>query len=185
MRFNYKPLTIEQWTDFEILFGEKGACGGCWCMSWRLMKSEFDSNKGSGNKKLIKNIVKSGQIPGLLAYDKGTPIGWISFGPREVFPRMEKAPTLKSIDDQPVWSVACLFIAKGYRRQGVAVDLLNASLKFAKKNKAKIVEGYPFDPGLDLPDPFVWMGLVSSYEKAGFKEVARNSPKRPIMRVVF
>jgi hypothetical protein len=56
----FYPLTAERWTDFEKLFGKRGACGGCWCMWWRLKRSEFERQKGEGNRKAIKRIVDSG-----------------------------------------------------------------------------------------------------------------------------
>ena len=178
----YHPLTPERWKDFEKLFGQRGACGGCWCMSWRLQRSAFEEQKGAGNKRAMKKIVSSGEIPGIIAYDGPDPIGWCSVAPREAFPRLEKARTLKRIDDNPVWSVVCLFIAKPYRRRGVSSLLLKAAVEFAGRSGASIVEGYPFEPKQKLPDPFVWTGLTSSFKAAGFKEAARHSPSRPIMR---
>ena len=38
-----RELSPELWPAFEALFGEKGACAGCWCMFWRTEKGEsFD-----------------------------------------------------------------------------------------------------------------------------------------------
>jgi GNAT superfamily N-acetyltransferase len=178
----YHTLTQERWKDFEKLFGERGACGGCWCMSWRLKRAVFEQQKGAANKRAMKKIVSSGEIPGLIAYVGDEPIAWCSVAPREVFPRLENARTLKRIDDKPVWSVVCFFIAKPYRRRGVSSLLLGAAVDYARRSGASIVEGYPFEPKQKLPDPFVWTGLVSSFEAAGFKEAARRSASRPIMR---
>ncbi len=178
----YHTLTQERWKDFEKLFGERGACGGCWCMSWRLKRAVFEQQKGAANKRAMKKIVSSGEIPGLIAYVGDEPIAWCSVAPREAFPRLENARTLKRIDDKPVWSVVCFFIAKPYRRRGVSSLLLGAAVDYARRSGASIVEGYPFEPKQKLPDPFVWTGLVSSFEAAGFKEAARRSASRPIMR---
>ena len=179
---SFHPLTPERWEDFEKLFGERGACGGCWCMSWRLKRAVFEKQKGAGNKRAMKKIVSSGEIPGLIAYVGSNPIAWCSVAPREAFPRMENAPTLKRIDDKPVWSVVCLFVLKSYRRRGVSSLLLRAAVDYARRSGATVVEGYPFEPKQKLPDPFVWTGLVSSFEAAGFEEAARRSVSRPIMR---
>ncbi len=178
----FHPLTPERWKDFEKLFGERGACGGCWCMSWRLKRAVFEKQKGAGNKRAMRKIVSSGEIPGLMAYVGNESIAWCSVAPREAFPRLENAPTLKRIDDTPVWSIVCLFIAKPYRRRGVSSLLLRAAVDYARQSGATVVEGYPFEPKQNLPDPFVWTGLVSSFEAAGFKEAARRSASRPIMR---
>jgi GNAT superfamily N-acetyltransferase len=152
-------------------------------MLWRLSAAEFNRMKGSGNKRAIHRIVTSGEIPGLIAYHDGQPVGWCSLGPRERFIRLENSRVLKRADDQPVWSVSCLFIDRKHRRQGISVKLLQGAVSFARKHKAQILEGYPTDsPNRTSPDAFVWTGLASAYRRAGFAEVLRRSPIRPIMR---
>jgi GNAT superfamily N-acetyltransferase len=92
---------------------------------------------------------------------------------------------LKRIDDQPVWSIVCLFIARPYRRKGVSVELVKAAADYVRKRGGKIVEGYPVEPRKDeMPDAFAWTGLASAFQKAGFVERARRSETRPIMRRV-
>ena len=176
------PLTPDRWRDFEVLFGERGACGGCWCMAWRLRSAQFERQKGEANKRAMKALVEGGETPGLLAYSAGQPVAWCSVAPREVFLRLETSRVLKAVDDRPVWSVSCFFIAKAQRRRGLSVALLKAAIEFVRSQGGQIVEGYPTEPGKDLPAPFVWTGLTSSFLKAGFKEVARHSDARPIMR---
>lgn len=179
----FHPLSPERWKDLESLFGERGACGGCWCMWWRLKRSQFEKQKGEENRKALKKIVDSGEIPGLLAYANGQPIAWCSVAPRETFPVLERSRTLKRIDDQPVWSVVCFFVAKPFRRKGLTVKLLRASLEYAKEHGARIVEGYPVEPKkTSIPDAFAFTGLVSVFRKARFVEVLRRSETRPIMR---
>ena len=179
---NFYPLTPERWVDLEKLFGEKGACGGCWCMYWRLKRSEFKQGKGSKNKEALKRLVASGEIPGVLAFANGEPVGWCSVAPRESFPTLERSRVLERVDDMPVWSVVCLFVAKPFRRKGVSSELLRAAVDHVRKLGGKIVEGYPVEPKTMLPDPFVYTGLVTAFRKAGFTEVLRRSKTRPIMR---
>jgi len=181
--WEYHPLTADRWKDLEALFGERGACGGCWCMSWRLSKSEFTSQKGSKNKAALMKMVKSGEIPGIIGYSEGKPVAWCSLAPRETFPALERSRTLKRIDDKPVWSVVCFFIAKPFRKKEISVRILESAVEYARKNGAKIVEGYPVEPKKGRwPDAFAWTGVASAFKKAGFKEVHRGSPSRPIMR---
>ncbi len=183
-RLEVHPLTPDRWADFEELFGQRGACGGCWCMLWRVRRSQFETQKGAGNKRAMKRIVNAGEIPGLLAYVRGEPVGWCSVAPREAYPVLSRSRVLKPIDDKPVWSVVCFFIAKAHRRTGLSVRLLEAVTAYARKNGAKIIEGYPVAPKKDrTPDVFAWTGLASAFEKAGFTEVARRSETRPIMRL--
>lgn len=110
-------------------------------------------------------------------------MGWCSVAPREAFPALERSRVLKRVDDQPVWSVVCFFIAKPYRRQGLTVSLLKAAAEYARQAGARIVEGYPEDPKkADIPAPFAFTGLASAFLQAGFVEVLRRSATRPIMR---
>jgi GNAT superfamily N-acetyltransferase len=181
--FRFYPVTKENWKDFEDLFGEKGACAGCWCMLWRLRRREYDSSRGAGNKKKMKSLVNAGIVPGILAYDNDKPIGWCSVAPREDFPVLENSRVMKRIDVKPVWSIVCFFINKEYRKKGLSVELLNAAIKYVKNNKGKILEGYPVEPKKGkTADVFAWTGLASAFRKAGFKEIIRRSETRPIMR---
>lgn len=182
-KLEFHPVTAKRWRDLEKLFGERGACGGCWCMCWRLKRSQFEKQKGAGNKKALKRIVAAGEVPGLLAYAGREPVGWCSVAPREAFPVLENSRILKRVDDQPVWSASCFFVARPYRRQGLSVKLLRAAVAYAKKKGARMVEGYPVEPKKSpMPDVFAWTGLADAFRRAGFKEVLRRSPTRPIMR---
>jgi len=179
----YFPLTPDRWDDLETLFGERGACGGCWCMWWKLSRKEWTAGKGTKNKNSLKKFVKSGISPGIIAYDGATPVGWCALEPRENYPVLAKSRSLKPIDDQPVWSITCFFVTKDYRRKGLSVKLLDAAAKFAKGQKARILEGYPSVVRKDdVPGPFIWTGTESAFKQAGFVEVARPSASRRIMR---
>lgn len=185
-RLTFHPVTPELWDDFETLFGERGAVGGCWCMWFRLKRSDFDVKKGEQNKQSMHAIISSGEIPGILAYDQDQPVGWCSVAPREAFPVLDRSWVLKRVDDQPVWSVVCFFIAKDYRQRGLSGILLRAALDYARQNGARIVEGYPVEPKNDsTPDVFAFTGLASTFLQAGFVEVARRSETRPLMRYYF
>jgi GNAT superfamily N-acetyltransferase len=182
----FQPVTPERWDDFKTLFGERGAVGGCWCMWFRLKRSEFEAQKGEINKQSMHQIVDSGEVPGILAYAEGQPVGWCSVAPREAFPVLDRSWVLKRVDDQPVWSIVCFFIAKAFRQQGLSRQLLDAALEYAHEHGAKIVEGYPVDPKKDsTPDVFAYTGLASTFLQAGFVEVARRSETRPFMRYYF
>ena len=112
MELECHPLTKERWADLEKLFGERGACGGCWCMWWRLKRADFDRQKGNGNKKSLQAIIDSGEVPGILAYWRGEPVAWCSVAPREKFPVLDRSRVLKRVDETPVWSIVCFFVEK-------------------------------------------------------------------------
>ncbi|MGD0028640.1 MAG: GNAT family N-acetyltransferase [Candidatus Bathyarchaeia archaeon] len=123
----FHPLTLERWKDLEKLFGEDGICRSCWCMWWRLSSSEWKKGRGRDRKEALKTIVGQGRVPGILAYFDGQPIGWCSISPREEFRRLEGSRTLKRLDNRPVWSVVCFFVAKPFRGKGVSTKLLEAA----------------------------------------------------------
>lgn len=177
-----EPATADRWADVVALFGRRGACGGCWCMYWRRSAAEYERGKGRGNRDALRRLVAGGATPGLLAYAGGAPVGWCAVAPREAYPRLERARVLKRIDDRPVWSVVCLFVAKECRRRRVSVALLEAAAAFAASRGARILEGYPVEPRGAMPDPFAWTGTAAAFRAAGFREAARGSPTRPIMR---
>jgi len=181
--YKFHPVTNDRWKDFEKLFGEKGACAGCWCMYWRKRQAVYEKDKGTGNKKSMKKLISGGSIPGLLAYSEGEPVGWCSVAPREDFSRLANSRILKPVDDNHVWSVTCFFIHRKFRNEGLSVALLNAAKDYVKSRGGKIVEGYPVEPKQNkMPDAFAWTGLSAAFKKANFKEVARRSETRPIMR---
>lgn len=152
-------------------------------MFWKLPNKEFREMAHEGNKAGQQAIVKSGVVPGLLAYSGNEAVGWIAVEPREKYLRLAHSRVLKPIDELPVWSVTCFFIRRDFRNKGLTIALLKAAIEHVKKRGGKIVEGYPIEPKDDkIPAVFAYMGLASAYRKAGFKEVRRNSETRPIFR---
>jgi GNAT superfamily N-acetyltransferase len=183
MNLTAYSLDISRWEDFERLLGEKGGCGGCWCMSWRLKKSEFEKQKGELNKLNMKYLVENQEDIGVIVYIDGNPIGWCASAPREKFVRLEGSRILKRIDNEPVWSITCLFLSKSFRRQGLSVEVIKAAINYCKFKGANIIEAYPVVPyDTKMPDPFLWTGIPASFEKAGFMIVEKRSKWKWMMR---
>jgi GNAT superfamily N-acetyltransferase len=183
VKLAFHPLTPERWKDLEDLFGPRGAVGGCWCMWWRHTGPEHRKRSGEENKRDFRRIVEKGPAPGILAYDGDTAVAWCAVRPRADYPRFEKMRTLRPLDDQPVWSVTCFFVRKGYRRQGLSVKLLEAVKKHVRASGGRLLEGYPNVPGAtSSPDAFAWTGLLPAFEQAGFEEKARPGA-RAIVRL--
>jgi len=186
VELRFLPVTRERWADLEALFGERGACGGCWCMLWRLTRSQFEKQKGDGNRRAMKRIVEAGEEPGLIAYAGDEPVGWCALAPRAAYPALERSRVLSPVDEQPVWSISCMFVARPHRRRGVSVALVRAAAEYARRRGARILEAYPVEPRQErAPDAFVWTGLASAFRRAGFRDVARRSPTRPIVRLAL
>jgi GNAT superfamily N-acetyltransferase len=131
----------------------------------------------------MKALVESGTEPGILGYVGDRAVGWCSVAPREEYIRLGSSRVLKAVDDVPVWSVSCLFIAREHRNRGVSVALLKAAIDFVAARGGTVVEGYPVEPKSDeMPPAFAWTGIASAYLRAGFREHRRGSATRPIMR---
>jgi len=181
MRITTIELTPDLWPAVEALFGKNGACGGCWCQWWRIEKGErWDDVKGAAAKRRLKKGILSSAVQAVLAFDGETPVGWCTFGPRDSFPRLNRARTLACADSASVWSLPCFFVAKSHRGKGVAKAMLAHALRAMKKRGAPIAEGYPSRPGADgsYIAAFAYTGTESLFEKAGFTAVGEPAASR-------
>lgn len=189
MKLAIAPLTPDRWSDLEAVFKAKGCsiARGCWCMAYRRSGAEEPLDRGmtrsQWNRAGLKALVDAGNPPGLIGYRGKVPVGWVSIGPREEYAKLKRSPVMKAVDGQSVWSVICFVVPTEYRGQGVAQALLKGAVAYAKKQGAKLVEGYPVDRPARSSNESMWFGSKSMYDKAGFKEVARRKPQRPIVRI--
>ena len=151
----------------------------------RLPRSQYQKQRGAANQRAMRRIVRKGPPPGLIAYAGKEPVGWCAIAPRETYLVLENSRVLARVDEKPVWSVTCFFIPRPWRHRGVSTQLLKAATKFARQRGARIVEGYPLDPrpGKAMATlAWAWPGMLPTFTRAGFQEVERRSPTRPIMR---
>ena len=120
---SFKPLKRNLWTDFEELFGPRGACAGCWCMFWKLRGKAYDEARGYETRQLHKSIIDSGTVTGLLAYLHGDVVGWVAVEPRSAYPKLAHSrvlqPALPLFSDLRQEQVAAepLQVARRQRRQ--------------------------------------------------------------------
>ena len=183
------PLTPQTWPDLDTLFGLPGGSivRGCWCMFYPADRAgpplPAGQTSGQANKQDLCRLVGSGTRPGLIGYLDGSPAGWISLGPREEYLKLRRSPIMKPVDEMPVWSVVCSYVARPYRGQGLQHRLLAAAIGFARTSGAATLEAYPVDKPVRSHDDFMFFGSRSLYERAGFTEVVRRSPTRVVMRL--
>jgi hypothetical protein len=193
-RYAIRPVTADQWDRLAEFFGPSGAYSHCWCVWWRVPGKDFDAgcrDGGAGNREVLQRLTEEGRIPGLLAYrteDPETPVGWVSVAPRGDFSRVQRSRLLKPeaddpLDDEAVWSIACFWIPRGNRRQGIGRALLDGAAKYAFAQGAAAVEGYPVDTGGGkTAAASIFTGTAAMFGDAGFVEVFRRSERRPVMR---
>jgi ribosomal protein S18 acetylase RimI-like enzyme len=187
MRITVLPATPARWPDVEAVFAGRGCsiARGCWCMAYRRsgeLKLPAGMSRSAANRAELKALVDSGKTPGLVAYDGGVPVGWVAVGPREDYAKLQRSPVMKPVDDTPVWSIVCFVVPSEYRRRGVAHAMLRAAIAYAREQGATLIEAYPVDKRGTLSDDTLWFGTKSMYDRAGFKEVARRKPARPVVR---
>ena len=181
-----RPLTPALWTDFEELFGPRGAYGGCWCMWWRVTRKEFESCQGEKNRRAFKNIVDAGAVPGLLGYIGSQVVGWCSVARREQFASLERSRVLKRIDDEDVWSIVCFYIKKGYRKNGLTLKLIRGAVEYVRRRGGKIIEAYPtVIRSSQAPPVSIFMGIPAVFNQAGFREISRPSRSKMVMRYMI
>jgi GNAT superfamily N-acetyltransferase len=181
------PLTPSRWNDLAMLFGGRGGSQvrSCWCMYYR-RSGRPDVPAGityaEHNRRALKALVDAGTVPGLLGYRAGKPVAWISLGPRDEYAKLARSPVMKPVDDRPVWSVVCFYTAPEARGEGVTALMLARAAEYARAHGATLLEAYPVDrPGRGRDDA-MWFGAKRLYDRAGFTEVARRKPTRPVMR---
>ena len=187
LKLDVVPLTADNWDDLVELFARPGAsiARGCFCMCYRRSgKHEVPAGLtySESNKRQLKALVDRGVVPGLIGYENRRPIGWISLGPREDYAKLARSPVMKPVDEKPVWSIICFFVDAKARHRGVAEALLQSATKWARENGATLLEAYPCDKPKGAVDDFMWFGAKTMFDRAGFVEVVRRKPTRPVMR---
>ena len=184
MKVDVRPLTRSRWKDVVELFSRPGASipRGCWCMYYRKTGGHGGVGPATGNRRALKSLVDRGYVPGLIGYEDGRPVGWISLSPREDYPKLQRSPVMKPVDDKPVWSIVCFFVDKEARGKRVSEALLKGAIDYARSQGARLLEAYPVDKDEPSQPDFMWFGAKTMYDRAGFREVARRKENRPVVR---
>jgi GNAT superfamily N-acetyltransferase len=176
-RIETHPLTPDRWRDVAALMNARFDTRRCWCMAPRLTTS-YRNRSGATNRRALKNVVDmSAAPPGVLAYVDAEPAGWCAVAPRTEFPRATARARRLGSTEGDVWSVVCFLVLRRMRRRGVSRALLAAAVDLAAQHGAKTVEAYPVEGTRNL-----FRGVSSVFRDAGFEEVARAAPNRPIVR---
>ncbi len=179
MAFQAHPVTAERWPDLVELF-DRPVARTCFCMYYR--KTGEATGVGSVNRQAMRVLVEEGNVPGLIGYEDGVPVAWVSLGPREAYPKLRRSPVMKPVDERPVWSIVCFFVDREARGRGLSERMLRAAVDYARSRGARLLEAYPVD-ALEPRDPdSMFFGAKSMYDRAGFREVARRQPTRPVVR---
>ena len=176
--FDARPVTPERWADIATLF-DRPVVRTCFCQFYR---KSGDTGLGRSNRDAMQALIDRGTVPGLIGYQDGVPIAWASHGPREEYGRLQRKSMLKPVDDRPVWSIVCFFVPREARGRGIGRKMLRAAVDYARSRGARLIEAYPVDrEGRSDPEG-MFVGAKSMFAAAGFREVARRTSARPVMR---
>src|SRR5688572_19803652 len=148
-------------------------------MAWRANAAEARDMKNPERKAAMRKRVKAGVPVGILGYQDGEPVAWCSIAPRATYRPLGGLEQEGEAEDD-VRSLACFFLKRSVRGQGLGRQTLEAAVAHARAEGAKVIEAYPVDP--DSPS-YRFMGFVSEFRKAGFREVGRAGSRRHVMRL--
>ena len=195
MSVQVRPVTTDRWSDLVRVFGRRGEDPSwCWCRLFlRSAADESPASKpGLDNRDALRREITHARVPpGLLAYVEDQPVGWTRVGPRSDFPRVTGSRALAKVltEDPGVWWVTCFAVDSRHRRSGVGSALLKAAVEFARERGATAIEGHPVDvaalKAARVAGSAVFTGTVAMFSAAGFTEVARSYPTRPVMRLLL
>lgn len=195
MSVQVQPATTDRWDDLVTVFGRRGD-DPLWCWCRLFLGSGADESSSSGpipdnRQALRQEITHAATPPGLIAYVGDHPVGWTRVGPRSAFPRVGGNQALARVltDDPGAWWVTCFAIDSRHRRSGVGSALLQAAVTFARDHGATAVEGHPVDVAalraVRVSGSAIYTGTMAMFVAAGFSEVARTFPTRPVMRLLM
>ncbi|MCC2031795.1 GNAT family N-acetyltransferase [Microbacterium allomyrinae] len=183
-----EPVTADRFDDAEHALSGGGDGRSCQCQWWTLTNAEWQKTSREERRTMLHDEVDAGPPPALIAYVDGEPAGWVRVGPRTRQVRLARTRNFASHseeewDDPDVWAVSCFVVRKEHRREGLNAQLLDAAIDFARRCGARVLEAYPRDPerGPKKPANELFHGVVSTFEGAGFREVARPRPDLAIM----
>jgi len=167
------PVTPDRFDDFADVINPNRRPTHCWCLSHRLPAAEIEALGGGSREQAMRRVCER-QPPGVVTYQDGVPVGWCSIGPRATIPRLAASKLIRPVDDVPVWSIICVVVRGGYRRQGVTAHLLEGAVRYAAEQGAPAVEAYPVDPPGRMDLTMAFVGTRAMFEKAGFDVVGRT-----------
>ncbi len=189
MMIEIHPATLDRFDDLRsVLSTKQDSPHACWCLTYRLSNAENSSLSGEARPMRLRKLCEGSAAPGMLAYVDGTPAGWCAVGPRTEFERLQRSKTIQLLDDKPVWSIVCLVVKAGFRRQGVARALIDGAVAYGASRGARVMEAYPIETdGDQVSASLAFVGTTALFSAAGFAlcapTLAKSAGKtRVIMR---
>ncbi|MGZ8178853.1 N-acetyltransferase family protein [Williamsia sp. SKLECPSW1] len=174
MTWETHPVTPDRFDDFADVVNKNRRTTHCWCLSHRLQPKQIDELGGGSREQAARALCERDHPPGVVAYRDGTPVGWCSVNPRSDTPRLVQSKLIRPHDDMPVWSIICVVVRAGHRKQGVAGQAIQGAVDYAAANGAPAVEAYPVDPPGRMDLTMAFVGTRKMFESVGFEIVGQT-----------
>ncbi len=190
--------------DLRVVFGRRDYSSRCLCRKFKITGREWWETGGAhveGSTVVAQRAAQlrsethcgdpdATQTTGLVAFYEGDPAGWCNVEPRSHFYRLGQTPwkgRKEDRDDDSIWAITCFITRVGFRRQGITYALARAAVDFARSRGARALEGYPMvtTPGQEITWGELHVGPLGAFRAAGFREIARPSKRRLVMRIDF
>jgi GNAT superfamily N-acetyltransferase len=178
----WHPASDDRINDLSAVMTDTSISRKCWCAYWYRTNADYKAGWGRDNPTTLFGLVKTGAEPGIIAYVDERPAAWVSVAPRTAFDRLNRSRNFAPLDDIPVWAVNRFVVAKTFQRQGLMSQLAGFAAEFAFAKGAPGVEAYPIEPSEKSSAADLYLGTVAAFKAAGYREVARPLPRRPVMR---
>lgn len=156
------------WPAFaQLVEDNNGIFGGCWCMGFHPEGSGRGTTPQANRDRKLSRV-RAGTAHAALVFDADDCVGWCQFGVPEELPRIKsRAAYERESTVPPDWRIACCYVGKGHRRQGVATAVLAGALDLIARLGGGRAEGYPEDAA-SVSAGFLYNGALSTYERLGF-----------------
>lgn len=154
-----------------------------------------------------KQLVDRGRAHGILVYDRVVAVGWCQFGTTDELTvgTWRQREDAQPDDVRADWRITCFVTDKRYRRRGIAQVALRAALAAIRRRGGGVVEATPIagwhrDASvartIEIPVAGIGVvravhgtfgnvstpGIVSMFEREGFRPVGTYRDKRVVMR---
>ncbi|WP_299959707.1 GNAT family N-acetyltransferase [uncultured Modestobacter sp.] len=177
MTWETHPVTPDRFDDFADVVNRTRRANHCWCLSHRLSSAEIDELGGGSREQAMRRLCEREHPPGVVTYRDGEPVGWCNTGPRAEITRLAGSRLIRPVDDLPVWSIVCVVVRSGHRRQGVTGHLIEGAVAYAAEHGAPAVEAHPVDPPGRMDLTMAFVGTRSMFERAGFRVIGSTAAK--------
>jgi GNAT superfamily N-acetyltransferase len=176
--FDVRPLDESTWPAFAALVERNnGIFGGCWCMGFHPEGVGKDTTAELNRERKLERV-QAGTAHAALVFRGEDCLGWCQFGRPAELPRIKSRSAYEK--GQPVppdWRIACNYVGKGNRRQGVATAALAGALDLIASLGGGTVEGFP-EAAESVPAGFLYNGALSTYERLGFTRARKIGKHR-------